>query len=93
MKRRKSKTLTMKFIENPTRANAIKAFCFECMGYPELGVVPLIRDCTVKNCIHYTFRPYKREDEDYSSKEKIIAHYDVYPPHSINTPLSEQEPR
>lgn len=47
------------FKDDPTsRAKAINAFCFECMGKSE-GYIKHIRECTSKNCPLYNFRPYK----------------------------------
>ena len=47
----------------PTRGNAIKAMCAQCMGCTDDNIEPgfraLIRDCTSPQCALYAFRPYR----------------------------------
>ena len=47
----------------PTRGNAIKAKCAECMGcadtHLELGFRELIRACSSWDCPLHAFRPYR----------------------------------
>ena len=46
--------------QNPnSRVLAIKAFCYECMGFAKSWRND-VRDCTAKNCPLYRFRPYKK---------------------------------
>lgn len=53
----------LKFDQKPTRGNAIKAKCAECMGctreQAEPGFRTLIRECSSKTCPLHDFRPYK----------------------------------
>lgn len=48
-------------IIKPTRGNAIKAFCAQCMGCNENHVEPgwreEVKNCTATKCALYTFRP------------------------------------
>lgn len=51
-----------------SRAKAINAFCFNCMGgtineMPESGWKKEIRFCTDENCPLYSFRPYQTGDD------------------------------
>ena len=41
-----------------TRAEAMKAKCYDCMGYFADGTL----DCKLKNCPMYDYRPYKRDE-------------------------------
>lgn len=54
-----------RFRKNPTRPNAIKAMCANCMGCTDEEINPgfrsLIRDCTSPKCPLYAFRPYKEK--------------------------------
>lgn len=56
-----------KFMQKPTRGQAIKAKCAECMGCTaesaEPGFRGLIRDCTSRSCPLWTFRPYQAKPE------------------------------
>lgn len=51
--------------EDPvSRAKAINAFCFSCMGgtinsLPDPGYRQAIRECTSPDCPLYSFRPYQ----------------------------------
>lgn len=53
----------LKFEQKPTRGNAIKAKCAECMGCTKDAIEPgfrvLIRDCSSLSCPLYQFRPYR----------------------------------
>lgn len=49
-----------KWEEKNTRANAINAFCVQCMGGVENeGYQSLIRTCPAPKCPLYNWRPYK----------------------------------
>lgn len=47
-----------RFEANPTRGNAINAFCYQCMG-AQSGYTKMIRECTSPKCSLFNFRPYK----------------------------------
>lgn len=53
----------IKFQMKPTRGNAIKAKCAECVGCTieetEPGFREHIRGCTAPKCPLFNFRPYK----------------------------------
>ena len=53
----------LQFKNKPTRGNAIKAKCAECMGctdtHLELGFRELIRACCSWDCPLHAFRPYR----------------------------------
>lgn len=57
-----------KFAARPTRGNAIKAKCAECVGSTleraEPGFRRLIRECTSRSCPLYSFRPYQASEEE-----------------------------
>lgn len=49
---------------NPSRKNAINAFCFSCFGgtiddLPDTGYRLSIRGCTSTDCPLYKYRPFK----------------------------------
>jgi hypothetical protein len=52
----------IQFKKNPTRTNAIKAKCSECMGVTderlETGFREMIRNCSSWACPLHSFRPY-----------------------------------
>lgn len=52
-----------KYMTKPTRGQAIKAKCAECVGCTldaaEPGFRILIRNCTSTRCPLYVFRPYQ----------------------------------
>ena len=54
-----------KYMSKPTRGQAIKAKCAECMGCTvdviEPGFRSLIRDCTSTSCPLHFFRPYQQK--------------------------------
>lgn len=56
-----------KFMTKPTRSQAIKAKCAECVGCTvdntEPGFRNTIRDCTSKTCPLWSFRPYQKKTE------------------------------
>ena len=58
----------LKFDAKPTRANAIRAKCAECVGCSREGTEPgfraTIRDCTSQRCPLWQFRPYQRAEAD-----------------------------
>lgn len=58
----------LKFDARPTRGNAIKAKCAECMGCSRDAIEPgfrsQIRDCTSRRCPLWAFRPYQRNDSE-----------------------------
>jgi len=49
----------------PSRPNAVKAKCSECMGCTRQEIVPgfrsMIRDCASKNCPLHPWRPYQQK--------------------------------
>ena len=52
-----------RYWDKPTRANAIKAKCAECMGCTREAIEPgfrgLIRDCGSDGCPLFPWRPYQ----------------------------------
>lgn len=57
----------IKYVEKPTRSNAIKAKCVECMGctnyHLEPGFREEVRNCTSTSCPLYRYRPYQRRGD------------------------------
>jgi hypothetical protein len=54
------KTRQEKFAEKPTRKLAIDLACIHCIGgEKEPGMREMIKECTVKDCSLYIYRPYK----------------------------------
>src|SRR6185295_16071475 len=55
----------VKFFANPTRGQAIKAKCAECVGCTveriEPGFRATIRDCASNDCPLWKFRPFQRK--------------------------------
>lgn len=55
----------VKYFSKPTRGQAIKAKCAECVGCTiegvERGFRATIRDCTSNECPLWVFRPYQRK--------------------------------
>jgi hypothetical protein len=53
----------LKYMQKPTRGQAIKAKCAECVGCTveriEPGFRSEIRDCTSRGCPLWPFRPYQ----------------------------------
>jgi hypothetical protein len=53
----------IRFQQKPTRANAVKAKCAECMGCTETrleaGFRDLIRTCSSWGCPLHAYRPYR----------------------------------
>lgn len=48
--------------EQPTRSNAIKARCYQCMGEgQDKGWREAIRHCPVDYCALWNFRPYQKK--------------------------------
>lgn len=62
----------LKFEARPTRSNAIKAKCAECMGCTRDAIEPgfrvQVRDCTSRRCPLWAFRPYQRSDAEESDE-------------------------
>ena len=60
-------------IAKPTRGNAIKAKCAECMGCTanqlESGFRSSIRDCSSFDCPLYAFRPYQKKTGSVINKD------------------------
>lgn len=56
-----------KYHQKPTRGNAIKAMCAQCMGCTaerqEPGFRSDIRDCASEACPLWKFRPYQPKGE------------------------------
>lgn len=61
--------LIVKASKDPnSRAKAINAFCFSCMGgtkdeLPDSGYKNEIRFCTDSDCPLYSFRPYQKDED------------------------------
>jgi hypothetical protein len=68
-----------KFRSNPSRSNAIRAKCAECMGctdvQAESGFRELIRTCSSKACPLHAFRPYQANSVQKPAK---TGHLDAF---------------
>lgn len=58
-----------------SRAKAMKAMCFQCMGgtidsLPDSGWKKMIGTCTAKDCALYQWRPYKNISETNDENEE-----------------------
>ena len=57
--------------ERLTRAEAIRAYCYECNGFGELN------DCDIKKCPLYPYSPYAPKEDRIKSRKMTEEHLEA----------------